>query len=85
MVTHVAQKVLGSLVIETRDETGQVTKRIDLTQWKQAKYKDMVREKQAKTGLRLPQTSGDRGLYHMGSEIGDDYEDFEVTSAFLRK
>lgn len=85
MVTHVAQKVLGSLVIETRDETGQVTKRIDLTQWKQAKYKDMVREKAGGDWFDIEPAERRQRALSMGIEIGDDYEDFEVTSAIFEK
>ena len=46
MVCHVAQKVLGTLMIEHKDAEGKVTKTIDLTPpWRRAKYKDLVREK----------------------------------------
>jgi len=45
MVCHVAQKVLGKLVIEHKDAEGKVTKTIDLTPpWRRIKYKDIVRE-----------------------------------------
>ena len=85
MVTHVAQKVLGTLVIETRDESGQVTKRIDLTQWKQAKYKDMVREKAGEDWFEIEPSERRQRALSMGIEIGDGYEDFEVTSAIFEK
>src|SRR6266404_1916265 len=46
MICHVAQKVLGTLVIEHKDAEGAVTRTIDLTPpWRRAKYKDLVREK----------------------------------------
>jgi lysyl-tRNA synthetase class 2 len=46
MVKHVAQKVLGTLKIETKDAEGKTVKTIDLTpNWKRAKYKDLIREK----------------------------------------
>ena len=45
MVCHVAQKVLGTLVIEHKDAEGKVTKTINLTPpWRRVKYKDLVRE-----------------------------------------
>src|SRR6185295_9198734 len=45
-ICHVAQKVVGTLVIEHKDAEGKVTRTIDLTpQWRRAKYKDLVREK----------------------------------------
>jgi lysyl-tRNA synthetase class 2 len=46
MVKHVAQKVLGTLKIETKDAEGKIVKSIDLApNWKRAKYKDLVRER----------------------------------------
>src|SRR3954466_5305114 len=46
MICQVAQRVLGTLVIEHKDAVGKVVKTIDLTPpWKRAKYKDLVREK----------------------------------------
>src|SRR5215471_5977461 len=46
MVCQVAQKVLGTLVIEHKDTAGQVTKTINLTPpWRRIKYKDIIRER----------------------------------------
>ncbi len=46
LICHVAQKVLGTLVIEHKDAEGKVTKTINLTQpWRRASYKELVREK----------------------------------------
>src|SRR2546427_10589487 len=46
MICHVAEKVLGTLLIEHKDAEGQVIKTIDLTPpWRRVKYKDIVREK----------------------------------------
>lgn len=51
LITTVAQKVLGGLVIETKDAEGKVIKSIDLTtKWKRARYKDLVKEKAGGTG-----------------------------------
>src|SRR5215471_15193229 len=46
MICQVAQKVLGTLVVEHKDSAGNVIKRIDLTPpWRRVKYKDLVRER----------------------------------------
>ncbi len=46
LICHVAQTVLGTLVIEHRDNEGKVTRTIDLTRpWRRAAYKDLIREK----------------------------------------
>ena len=38
MICHVSEKVLGTLVIEQKDEEGNVTKTIDLTpDWRRAR------------------------------------------------
>src|SRR6266852_7259680 len=46
MICHVAQKVLGTLVIEHKDSEGKVLKTINLTPpWRRVKYKDIVRDR----------------------------------------
>src|SRR5258707_3529732 len=46
MICHVAQKVMGTLLIEHKDAEGKVTKTIDLTPpWRRIKYRDLVRER----------------------------------------
>ena len=46
LICHVAKSVLGTLVIETRDAEGKVTKSIDLTPpWRRVTYKDLFRER----------------------------------------
>ena len=44
LIKHVAQKVLGTLVIEFKDAEGKVTRTIDLTTWRRVKYNDLIRE-----------------------------------------
>src|SRR6266446_467290 len=46
LVCHVAENVLGTLVVEHKDSAGQVIRTIKLTPpWRRAKYKDLVRER----------------------------------------
>ncbi|MBP5761025.1 MAG: lysine--tRNA ligase [Verrucomicrobia bacterium] len=85
LVKHVAQKVLGTLVIETKDAEGNVVKSIDLREWKRVKYKDLIREKAGQDWFDItPEERRSRAIA-MGAEIGDDYEDFEVTNGVFEK
>jgi lysyl-tRNA synthetase class 2 len=85
LIKHVAQKVLGSLVIETKDAEGNVTKSIDLTTWRRAKYKDLIREKAGADWFEVSLEERRQRAQELGAEIGKDYEDFEVTGAVFEK
>ena len=86
MICHVAQKVLGTLVIEHKDGSGQVVKTIDLTPpWRRVRYKEIVRERAGADWFELtPQIRRERAV-GLGAEIGKEYEDFEVTQAVFEK
>jgi lysyl-tRNA synthetase class 2 len=86
MVCRVAQKVLGTLVIEHKDAEGKVTRTIDLTpNWRRAKYKDLIREKAGADWFEItPEQRRDRATA-LGAEIAAAYEDFEVTGAIFEK
>ncbi|HEY9171042.1 MAG TPA: lysine--tRNA ligase [Verrucomicrobiae bacterium] len=96
LICHVAEKVLGTLRIETKDAEGKVTKTIDLSpDWRRAKYKDLVRETVAeKTHGKYPDwfalTPDERRRVaieelQMEGDIATGYEDFEVTGAVFEK
>jgi lysyl-tRNA synthetase class 2 len=86
LITTVAQKVLGTLKIETKDAEGKVTKTIDLTpNWKRAKYKDLVREKAGADWFDISPAERRQRAHDLGAEIGKEYEDFEVTGAVFEK
>jgi lysyl-tRNA synthetase class 2 len=86
MVCHVAQKVLGTLKIETKDAEGKVTKTIDLTpNWRRVKYKDIVREKAGADWFEVSAKERRKRAESLGAEIGKEYEDFEVTQAVFEK
>jgi len=85
-ICHVAQKVLGTLKIETKDAEGKVAKTIDLTPaWKRAKYKDLVREKAGANWFEITSDERRQKALSLGAEIAKDYEDFEVTGAVFEK
>jgi lysyl-tRNA synthetase class 2 len=86
MICHVAEKVLGTLLIAHKDAAGLITKSIDLTPpWRRVKYKDIVRERAGADWFDItPQERRERAI-KLGSEIGNQYEDFEVTQAVFEK
>jgi lysyl-tRNA synthetase class 2 len=86
LICHVAEKVLGTLTIETKDAEGKVTKTIDLTpNWKRARYKDLVKEKAGSDWFDLSPAKRRQRAHDLGAEIGHDYEDFEITGAVFEK
>ncbi len=86
LITTVAQKVLGTLVIEHKDAEGKVIKTIDLTpKWKRARYKDLVREKAGADWFDVTPAERRQRAHDLGAEIGKEYEDFEVTGAVFEK
>jgi lysyl-tRNA synthetase class 2 len=86
MICHVAQKVLGTLVIEYKDTDGEVNKTIDLTPpWRRIKYKDIVRERAGADWFDVtPQERRERAV-KLGVEISKEYENFEVTQGVFEK
>lgn len=87
MICHVSEKVLGTLVIEQKDEEGNVTKTIDLTpDWRRAKYKDLVREKAGNDWFELtPEQRRTRATEELKIEVDPEEADFEVTNAVFEK
>ncbi len=89
LICQVAQKVLGTLVIETKDAEGKVTKTIDLTpNWRRAKYKDLVRSVAGNDWFDIaPEERRRRAMedLKLAGDIAKGYEDFEVTGAVFEK
>ncbi len=86
MICHVSEKVTGGLVIEHRDDEGNVTKTIDLTpDWRRVPYKDLIREKAGADWFELTPEERRAKATELGAEIHDDDEDFEVTNAIFEK
>lgn len=88
LIRHVAQKVLGTLVVEFKDAEGKVTHTIDLTTWKRAKYKDLVRAVAGNDWFEVsPEERRRRAMedLKLAGDIAKGYEDFEVTGAVFEK
>jgi lysyl-tRNA synthetase class 2 len=89
LIVQVAQTVLGTLKIETKDAEGKVTKTIDLTpDWRRARYKDLVREVAGKDWFDVTPAERRRRAMEdlkLGGDIAAGYEDFEVTGAVFEK
>jgi lysyl-tRNA synthetase class 2 len=86
LVCHVAEKVLRTLIVEHKDTEGKVSRTIDLSPpWRRAKYKDLIKEKAGADWFEItPQARRDRAVA-LNAEIGNEYEDFEVTGAIFEK
>lgn len=88
LIKHVAQSVLGTLIIEHRNPAGDVYKTIDLTHWRKVRYKDLVREKAGEDWFRLtPEERRRRATedLKLGGDLAAGHEDFEVTGAVFEK
>jgi len=86
MIVQVAEKVLGTVIVEHKDTEGKVTKTINLTPpWRRVRYKDIVKERAGADWFDLsPEARRERAV-QLGAEIGKEYVDFEVTQAVFEK
>jgi lysyl-tRNA synthetase class 2 len=62
-----------------------LTKVIDLTTWRRAKYNDLVKEKAGADWFTVSAAERRQRAHDMGAEIGKEFEDFEVTNAVFSK
>jgi lysyl-tRNA synthetase class 2 len=87
MICHLAEKVCGTLVIEQKDDAGNVSQTIDLTpDWRRAKYKDLILEKAGDDWFDLtPNQRRARATDGLKMGIAPDEQDFEVTNAIFEK
>ena len=76
MVCHVAQKVLGTLKIESKDAEGKIVKTINLTPpWRRVKFKDLITETFQSDWFEL---SAKERFKH-AVDVGIDFHGNEVT------
>ena len=82
---HIAQRMGG--VIQ-RLKAFSTDKSIDLTNWRRARYKDLVREKAGADWFEVTSAERRRRAIEdlkLGGDIAAGYEDFEVTGAVFEK
>ena len=89
LICNVAEKVLGTLLIEQKDAEGNVAQTIDLTpDWRRARYKDLVKEAAGKDWFEIDSKQRHRRAINelkLEGEIEGSCEDFEVTNAVFEK
>jgi lysyl-tRNA synthetase class 2 len=85
LVTHLAEKVIGTLKIEHKDAEGNVVRTIDLTRpWRRAPYRELVDE--AVPGWFALTGEGRREkCRELHVEISPEMADFEVTQHVFEK
>ena len=70
MIIRVAEKVVGTLVIEHKDAEGNVTRTIDLSRpWRRVKYKDLIREKGGNDWFDISPDERRQRAIDLGAEI----------------
>jgi lysyl-tRNA synthetase class 2 len=74
LIKHIAQRVLGTLVIEFKNAEGQVTRTIDLTNWRRVKYKDLIREYAGQNWFELTREQ----RFVRALELGADFAGAQV-------
>lgn len=85
MICHLAQTVIGSLIIEHKDAEGNVTKTIDLTRpWKRERYADLIKSVvpewyEMTTEQKRARCEG------LGLDTRHCQEDFELTQHVFEK
>ena len=85
LITHLAEKFCGGLVIEHKDEEGSVTRTINLQRpWKRARYRDLITAIDPQWFDHTPERRRERAA-ELGVEIGERLEDYEVTQHIFEK
>ncbi len=85
LICHLAEKFCDSLVIEHKNEDGEVIKTIDLTRpWKRASYRDLITGVDPTWYERLPQGRRQRAT-ELGVQISANMEDYEITQHLFEK
>ncbi|WP_320408902.1 lysine--tRNA ligase [Candidatus Xiphinematobacter sp. Idaho Grape] len=85
MICHIAKKVCGGLLIQHKNEAGEIVRTIDLTPpWKRARYSDLIRSIQP-SWYELSSDQKRACCTQMGLETTDSQEDFEITQRVFEK
>ena len=85
MVCHLAEKFCGGLLLEHKNDEGEVTRTINLQRpWKRARYTDLLKSVDPKWYDYTPEERKARAA-ELGVEIGPNFEDYEVTQHVFEK
>jgi lysyl-tRNA synthetase, class II len=86
MVCHLAEKFCGGLVIEHKDDEGNVTRTINLQRpWKRAPYRELIRGVAGEDWFESTITHKLLRCLDLGVEVSDEMEDYEVTQQVFEK
>jgi lysyl-tRNA synthetase, class II len=87
MVCHLAEKFCGGLVIQHKDEEGNVTKTIDLTRpWKRGRYHDLVKAAAGEDWFVLTKEAKVERAHRLGvQEIHGGDEHYELDQKVFEK
>ncbi|MES2468708.1 MAG: lysine--tRNA ligase [Verrucomicrobiota bacterium] len=85
MICHLAMKFCGTLVIEHKNEEGEVTRTIDLSRpWQRTPYRDLLCRVDPQWWDYTPEQRREK-CHEMGVEISPQMEDHEVTQQVFEK
>ena len=85
MVTHVAQKVIGTLQIDHKDAEGNLIRTIDLSRpWKRAPYRELVDQAVPGWFALTPEERREK-CQELHIELSPEMADFEVTQHVFEK
>jgi len=86
LVCHLAETFCGGLMIEHRDEEGNVVRSIDLTRpWKRANYHDLVKEAAGDDFFDLSPEARVAKCEELGVQLSENMEDYEVIQQVFEK
>jgi lysyl-tRNA synthetase class 2 len=86
MVCHLAEKFCGTLLIEHKDDEGNVTRTINLQRpWKRAPYRDLIRGAAGENWFELDSAAKKARCHELGVEVSPAMEDYEVTQQVFEK
>jgi lysyl-tRNA synthetase class 2 len=86
LVCHLAEKFCGGLVIEHKNDEGEVTRTIDLTRpWKRAPFKDLVRGVAGDDWFEKTTEQKKLHAREIGVEVSEHMEDHEVSQQVFEK
>jgi lysyl-tRNA synthetase class 2 len=86
MTCHLAEKFIGTLKIEHKDEDGNVTRTIDLTRpWRRANYHDLIMGVAGGDFFEITAEERRAKCEALGVQISEAMEDYEVVQQVFEK